>query len=67
MNINEFIGEKGKARFEDVKKRIKEAAWHFRAKKLSMFDQQALVDFLWMFDYVEFLQGNRRANEDGLD
>ena len=62
MNINEFIGEKA-----DKKMRI--VLSQFQTFELDETETEfvTLENFLWMLRYIDFLKGNRRANQDGLD
>ena len=62
MNINDFIGEKA-----DKKMRIVRS--QFQTFELDPTETEFVTfeNFWWMLQYIEFLKGNRRANQNGLD
>jgi hypothetical protein len=62
MNINDFIGEKA-----DKKMRIVRS--QFQTFELDPTETEFVTfeNFWWMLQYIEFLEGNRRANQNGLD
>ncbi len=56
MNINDFIGEKADERIKKIKEEACPSPTGVKLKDLE-----------WLFQYIEFLRGNRRANQNGLD
>jgi len=59
--IHELIGEKAEERIKE----IKDKAYTNRARTSCHRLRKRDMDYL--FKYIEFLKGNRRANQDGLD
>jgi len=55
MSINDFIGEKAEERLQRIKDRQRDGY------------RQRNDEMKWLFQYIEFLKGNRRAKQDGLD
>jgi len=53
--IHELIGEKAEERLQRIKDRQRSGY------------RQRNDEMKWLFKYIEFLKGNRRANQDGLD
>ena len=55
MNINDFIGEKAEKRLEKI------------SRILLLKSPTFSSDLFWLREYIKFIKGNRRANQDGLD
>ena len=69
MNINEFIGEKAEDKVQRIKELAEKSGTRFDpTKKRDVWNKPPEIsDILWLIEYISFLKGNRRANQDGLD
>lgn len=62
MNINEFIGEKADKKMSEIHHGMETFDLDPTETEFVTFE-----NFWWMLQYIEFLEGNRRANQNGLD
>jgi len=62
MSINDFIGETADKKMSEINYRVTTYELDPTETEFVTFE-----NFWWMLGYIDFLKGNRRANQDGLD